>query len=192
MPDDAPPAGPSPEPADAEAIVQAVEAGTDGIHVPEELLVEPEETKVRPAEAQSLYARILAMGTGEKIKLALRGNKDVRLILARDPARLVRRLVLMNPRITDAEVIAVARNRSADEELLRLITQKREWMRNYQVRLALVTNPKTPLAISMRQLPTLGERDIRALAKSKNVPQAVATQARRMIASRQLPGGSGE
>ena len=54
-------------------------------------------------------------------------------------------------------------------------------MRNYQIRLALTTNPKTPVVISMRQVPTLSERDIRLLAKSKNVPQAVASQCRRIM-----------
>ena len=166
----------------AAPIVRAVEAGEDEIPVPEELLVEPPpDAPPRPVETQSLYAQILSMGTAEKIKLALRGNKDARLILARDGSKMIRRLVLMNPRISDAEVISVARNRSADEELLRLITQKREWMRNYQVRLALATNPKTPLVVAIRQISTLTERDLRNLAKSKNVSQTVAAQARRLL-----------
>ena len=85
---------------------------------------------------------------------ALRGNKDARTILMRDPNRLIRRFVLQNPRIGDGEVIAVARNRSADEELLRMINEKREWVRNYQVRHALATNPKTPLQIALRHVAT--------------------------------------
>jgi len=46
---------------------------------------------------------------------------------------------------------------------------------------ALATNPKTPLAVALRQLPTLGERDLRMLAKSRNVPQTVVAQARRLL-----------
>ena len=63
-----------------------------------------------------------------------------------------------------------------------MIAEKREWIRNYQVRQALVTNPKTPLPIALRQLASLGEQDVRLLARSRNVPQAVAAQARRMLA----------
>jgi len=121
------------------------------------------------------------MTIAEKIKLALRGNKDARSILIRDTNKLIRRLVLLNPRMSDGEVVAVARNRSADEELLRLITEKREWIRNYQVRLALATNPKTPLVLALKQLGSLGERDLRQIAKSRNVSQTVAAQARRLI-----------
>jgi hypothetical protein len=184
MPDpDAPPA------AEVEEIVRAVEAGEDQIAVPAEMLVEEPAPPAAPRpEATNLYHQILGMGTAAKIKLALRGNKDARLILVRDANKLIRRLVLMNPRISDAEVISVARNRSADEELLRLIAERREWMRNYQVRLALSTNPKTPLVIAMRQIGTLNERDLRALAKSKNVPAAVAAQARRLVVSKGAPG----
>jgi hypothetical protein len=166
-----------------DVIVRAVEAGKDGIAVPSELLVEADAEagateKVIP---QSMFAQIQGMGVHERIKLAMRGNKDARTILMRDPIRLVRRCVLQNPRITDGEVIAVARNRSADEELLRMINEKREWVRNYQVRHALSTNPKTPLPVALRHVGTLSERDMRFVAKSKNVPQAVAVQARRIL-----------
>lgn len=165
-----------------DTIVRAVEAGKDGIAVPAELLVE-KEGEPEKAVPQSLYARIVAMGVHEKIKLAMRGNKDARTILVRDPIRLIRRCVLQNPRISDGEVISIARNRSADEELLRMINEKREWVRNYQVRHALTTNPKTPLPVALRHVATLTERDLRFIAKSKNVPQGIAVQARRILLS---------
>jgi hypothetical protein len=56
-------------------------------------------------------------------------------------------------------------------------------VRNYRVRHALATNPKTPLAVALRHVSSLGERDLRLIAKSKNVPQTVAVQARRILAS---------
>jgi len=170
---------------DAEAIAQAVEAGTDGITVPAELLVEPEQPA--PPLARSLYAQIIVMGIGEKIKLALRGNRDARAILIRDAQKLIRRFVLQNPRVSDTEVIAVARNRSTDEELLRIIFDRREWMRNYQVRLALATNPKSPLVLALKQLATLTDGDLRLLAKSKNVSATVASQARRILLTMREP-----
>ena len=172
---------------DGDAIVAAVEAGTDSIELPPPLV---EETGEPPPElARSLHAQIATMGMAAKIKLALRGNKDARQILVRDPNKLVRRLVLQNPRIADSEVLAITHNRTVDEELLRIISDRRQWMRNYQVRLGLATNPKTPIAVALKQLPALGERDMRALAKSRNVPQAVAVQARRILATRN-PGGA--
>ena len=176
---------PEADEAEAEAITRAVEAGNDGIAVPPELLVEPEQAA--PPLARSLYAQIILMSIGEKIKLALRGNRDARAILIRDSQKLIRRFVLQNPRVSDTEVIAVARNRSADEELLRMIIDRREWMRNYQVRLAVASNPKTPLVLALKQLATLTDGDLRLLSKSKNVSATVASQARRILLTTRAP-----
>jgi len=177
------PEGPEPSDEEVGELVRAIEAGEDGIVVPAEMLVEPE-TPPAPA-ARSLYAQILTMKVGQKIKLALRGNHDARMILIRDTNKLIRRFVLLNPRISDNEIIGIAKNKSADDELIRMVTERREWMRNYQVRLGLATNPKTALPVALRQIPTLDERDVRNIAKSKNVPQAVAAHARRLIFTKQ-------
>jgi hypothetical protein len=79
----------------------------------------------------------------------------------------------------------VARNRNLDVELLRKIGDHKHWTRNYQVKLALVSNPKAPLATALHFVSSLMERDIRLLAKSKNVSQTVAAQARRILLQRQ-------
>ena len=160
-------------------LVRTIVAGPDTIGVPAELMEEPDAAV--PPPPRSLYAQILTMGIAEKLKLALRGNKDARAILIRDSSKLIRRFVMQNPRLSDAEVIAIARNRSSDDELLRVIIERREWMRNYQVRLALATNPKTPLPVALKLIPTLGERDLRFIAKSRNVSQAVVANARRLL-----------
>ena len=98
-----------------EAVAESVRAGTDAIAVPSALLEE------KPVEQRSLVDRIRDMTVSERIKLALRGNKESRMILLRDSNKLIRRFVLQNPRITDEEIIALSKNRSADEELLRLL-----------------------------------------------------------------------
>ena len=169
-------------PEDLEAIAARVERGDDPYPVPEELLVEPENGA--PVN-KSLFAQILLMRVGERVKLALRGNRDARMILIRDPNRLIQRFVLRNPRISDEEVISVARNRNADTDLLRIIGDHKHWSRNYQVRLGLVTNPKTPLAIALHFVSGLTERDLRFLVKSKNVSATVVAQVRRLLMQRE-------
>ncbi len=158
-----------------------IQSGRDSIAVPAELLEEREPEK-RPN--LNLAAQIQGMGVGQKIKLALKGNRDARMILIRDSSRIVQRFVLNNPRITEDEIVALAKNRSIDRELLDQICRRKEWLANYQVKLALATNPKTPLAIAVRLVPTLLPRDLRALAKSKNVPSAVNGMAKRLVIER--------
>ena len=121
----------------------------------------------------------------EKIKLALKGNKETRTLLLRDSNRIVQNFVLQNPRITEEEITALACNRNTEGELLRRVADNREWIKYYPVRLGLTGNPRTLLAIALHLLPPLRERDIRDLARSKNVPIAVSTQAKRLI----LQGG---
>jgi hypothetical protein len=135
---------------------------------------------------RSFITRVRFMSVAERIKLALRGNKEVRVVLLRDTNKVVARLVLQNPRLSEDEVVSLCHNRNTDEEILRQVAARREWTKNYQVRLGLVSNPKTPTPLALRFLATISEKDMQRLAKSKNVPDAVATAARRTIVSRQL------
>jgi hypothetical protein len=168
--------------AEIQAIAESIERGDDSYIVPEEMLVEPEPDK--PVN-KSLYNQIVHMKVGERVKLALKGNRDARMILIRDPNRLIQRFVLQNPRITDDEVLVLARNRNLEADLLRLIGDHKHWPRNYPIKLALVTNPKTPLAVALRFVSNLMERDLRFLAKSKNISSTIAGQARRLILQRE-------
>lgn len=177
-----------------EAMVRAIENGEDDYPVPEELLVDVEPEPDRPPQEEeekrlSLSAQIRGMGVGQKIKLALKGGREARGLLFRDANRIIKRLVLQNPRLSEDEMITMAKNRSEDVEFLESIAKKKEAAKNYQIRLALVTNPKTPIPLSMRLVNTLFERDLRQIAKSKNVPAAVNSAAKRLLFQRESKQG---
>lgn len=140
-------------------------------------------------EAGALWVRIGRMPVAARIKLALAGNRSARQVLGRDPLRLVQRCLLANPRITQEEVLAFAKNRSQHGEILRIIGAQRDWVRHYPIRVALVLNPKTPLPVSLRLLGGVVDRDMRTIARSRNVPTAIQAQARRVIL-RRGPGGA--
>jgi hypothetical protein len=162
-----------------EELATEIEEGRDSIPVPEELLAD-----AAPAREKNLQAQIAGMSVGERLKLALKGGREARQILIRDGSHLVQRFVLQNPRVTEEEIVLLAKNRNVDRELLEFVCKKKEWVANYQVRHALVTNPKTPLLLSMRYVRTLLMRDLRQLAKSKNVPSAVNSAAKRLVLER--------
>ena len=168
----------SDEEAAAYAITQAIEAGTDGIAVPGDLLVEGATV---PRQNPSLYNELAAMNVSQKLKLALRGNRDARTLLARDNNKIIRRFVLNNPMLTEEEIINIARDKNATEEVLRVISERGDWVKSYGVRRALATNPKTPLVIALKQLATLLVNDLGRIARSKDVPQAIVIQARKMV-----------
>jgi hypothetical protein len=159
-------------------ISRAIEAGSDRIAVPGDLLVEG---ATQPRRNPTLYNEIAAMNMAQKIKLSLRGNRDARTLLSRDNNKTVRRFVLNNPMITEEEIANIARDRNSTEDVLRFISERGDWLKSYGVRRALATNPKTPLPIAMKQLATLLMQDLERIAKSKDVPQAIVIQARKMV-----------
>jgi hypothetical protein len=138
----------------------------------------------------NLTQRILKMSIAEKIKLATLGNKEARGILVRDPNKLVALAAIHSPRITDGEIMAQANNKAAHEDVLRSIYASKEWTKEYPVKLALVKNPKVPVAVTMRFLATLRESDVKDLAKNKNVPSGVQVLAKRMMEKKNAPKAS--
>jgi hypothetical protein len=129
----------------------------------------------------SKYQMALELSVGEKIKLALTGDKEWRSLFIKDANKLVSSGVLKNPRITDGEVLAVAKSKSSNDELIRLITMNNEWLKNYEIKRALVMHNRTPLPKALRFMGILSEKDIKALAKSREISSVIANAARRML-----------
>jgi hypothetical protein len=132
-------------------------------------------------EGQSVYQQIMHMGVAEKVKAALTGDKEWRKLLIRESNKLVSAAVLKNPRVSDGEVLAVVNNKSSNEELIRIVTMNREWMKNYAIKQALVVHPRTPPALALRYMNILSERDLKTLSKSREISQVIANNARRML-----------
>ena len=132
-------------------------------------------------EYLSKYKLAQVMGIGEKIKMALSGDKEWRKILIKDANKLVSSGVIKNPRMTDAEVLIVLKSGVQNDEIIRLICANKEWVKNYQIRKALIENPKTPVASALRYLGTMGEKDVANYAKSRNITSVISTQAKRML-----------
>jgi hypothetical protein len=124
------------------------------------------------------------MSVMQKIKLARMGNKEARGLLVRDRNRLVATAAIRSPKITENEVEGFAKARNLSEEVLRVISNNREWTRNYTVKLGLSMNPKCPVGTSIKFLNFLHERELRAIMKSKDVPSVVSTHARRLLAKK--------
>lgn len=135
------------------------------------------------ADVESETKRIAMMGVMEKMKLAMRGTREQRATLIRDPNRLVSASVLSSPKLTDTEVEAFAKMGSVAEEVLRIIGSNRSWTKSYGVVAALVRNPKTPLSMSMHLLQRINDRDIRMLVIDRNVPEPLRIAARKRLST---------
>ena len=130
---------------------------------------------------ESVRARVAGMSVPDRLRLALRGGRTERAVLAGDPSKAVALAVLSNPGLNEAEVEGLARLAQAHEEVLRGIAGHRGWIRRYGVVVALVRNPRTPIAISLVLLGRLQERDVRLASTDRNIPDVVRTSARRKL-----------
>ncbi len=135
-------------------------------------------------ERVSMLNRVLRMGMKDRMKLAMKGDREARNILIRDPNRIVAQAVVQNPKITEQEVEKIAAMRTVPEEVLRLVATSRVWARNYQIMLKLSTNPRTPLTNSMSILTRLQTKDLISISKNKNVSEAIRKQAFRLSSAR--------
>jgi hypothetical protein len=142
---------------------------------------EDEEYVEESEEHHNKYQLAQIMGVGDKIKMAMTGDKEWRSILIKDSNKQVSGAVIKNPRISENEVLNIAKSAIQNDEILRVICNNKEWVKNSQIRKALVENHRTPLHTALRFMATLSDKDLAMLAKSKNVSTVISTQARRLL-----------
>ncbi len=141
------------------------------------------EGEVAP-ERISLIRRVMLMSVKDRVKLAMKGDREARAILIRDSNKVVATGVINNPRITDKEVESISAMRTVSDEVLRLIAQNRAWARNYPVIHNLARNPRTPIATAINVLMRLQTKDLQNISQNRNVSEAVRRQAQRLAQTR--------
>lgn len=137
-----------------------------------------------PPERVSLIRRIMFMNARDRMKLAMKGDREARSILIRDSNRVVATAVVQNPRVTDQEVENIAAMRTVADEVLRLISLNRNWARSYAIIHNLVRNPRTPLPTVISTLPRIRTKDLKNLSQNRNVSEAARRQALRLSQAR--------
>ncbi len=129
------------------------------------------------AKRESLFQRLARMKVVERVQLALKGNREERLALIRDPCKVVQRAVLQSPKLSDSEVEGFAAMANLSEDILRVIARNRNFLKNYVIVKNLLNNSKTPLDVSLHLLPRLTPLDLRMLTTNKNIPDTLRTMA---------------
>ncbi len=115
-----------------------------------------------------------------KIKLTRGASRTLRAILIRDTNQSVALSVVNNAAMSDDEIAQVAASRSVIDEVLTVISRRREWLAKYKICLALAKNPRIPVGVAVKLLPKLSVRDLRAMSKDRNVSDAVRSSAGRL------------
>jgi hypothetical protein len=156
---------------------------------PEEPVLSEEEAQARylgpeeraDAEKVSTLQKIYLLSTAEKTLVAIKGSREERAILIRDPNRLVCAAVLSSPRLTEAEIESFSAMTNVSDYVLRVIGGHPEWTKRYAIMKNLVCNPHTPIEVALRFVPRLNQRDLRSIAKDRNVREAIRRAAQKFI-----------
>jgi hypothetical protein len=135
------------------------------------------------ADRESVTQLLAKMSFPDRLKAALKGTREMRAILVRDPNKMIAGAVLSSPKLTEAEVEGIAKMASVAEEVLRTIGSNRAWMKSYKIVLGLAKNPKTPVAMSLNLMSRLQDRDIAKLAVDRNIPEPLRVAARKRVAA---------
>jgi len=173
-----------PEQAKAAAAAAAAQAEVDA------KTLQMREAQAKATERVSTLQKIARLSVGDRVQLAMKGNKEERFILIRDGSKVVSSAVLESPKLTDAEVETFAAMKNVQESVLRDIARKRKFMKNYAVIRSLVNNPRCPLDLSLGLMNHLLVNDLKGLSMNKNVPDTLRKLAHKSFKQKSAPGGS--
>lgn len=136
-----------------------------------------------PSEARRMATvqRLAAMTVSEKIKAAMRGSREERNVLIRDPNKLVSLAVLSSPKVNENDIESYAKMANVSEDVLRVIGTTRAWTKSYAVVRGLAFNPKSPIAVSMTLVSRLVERDLKLLSTDRNIAEPVKVLVRKAL-----------
>jgi hypothetical protein len=105
-------------------------------------------------------------------------------------------IALDNAYLTEAQVLKVLSREKIPPGIVRAISQHRKWSISYNVRLALVRHPLSPLATVLAYLPELTVSDLRELASpgivSESLRKYLQAEVQRRIRGREKSAGEGD
>ena len=179
---------------DGDVDVQALlgEVHPDGEQAAEDAKILSEKENLKEEEITDLRTLISKANLPGKVKLAMFGNATCRAILITSGNKLIQLCVLKNPKIQEREIEAYSKNPNISGAVLRAISGNRQWIRSYEIKKNLVCNPKTPQDISLKWMRFLHESEIKSISRSKNIPGAVVTQARKIVQAEEMRKSGGK
>jgi hypothetical protein len=140
-------------------------------------------------DKSAIWTRLQFMSVSQKVQLAFRGDRMVRMLLVRDRNKLICSAVMRNPRMSEQEVEAIAGMRNVDEEVLRLLGTRRDWIAKYNIMLTLCRNPKAPVGVVLPFINRLTLRDLKGLKDDKGVQQVIREMAKKAYLLRTQKSG---
>ena len=71
---------------------------------------------------ESTVQKIASLNVAQRMTLAMKGSREERAVLVRDPNKIVAVAVLSSPKLTETEVESIAKMANVSDEILRMIS----------------------------------------------------------------------
>ena len=117
------------------------------------------------------------MRIGDRVSLARIATPAVLPGLLADLEPRVAEAALLNPRLRETDLVDALRQAEASACLIQAVAASRRWSERYAVRLALVLQSRTPLAVALAQVSSLVKGDLRRVAETRGVRPLVQAAA---------------
>ncbi len=124
------------------------------------------------------------MRFGDRITLARIATPALLGLLLRDAESRVVLAALENARLREEDLATVLRRDDVPAALVEGVSASSRWSSCYAVRLALVLQPRTPLALALQQISALVPRDLRRVADETRLHPLVRASARALLEPR--------
>jgi hypothetical protein len=106
---------------------------------------------------------------GERKSLARSHDRTLIARVLRDPHPHVIKILLGNPALTETDIVRLCAGRPVLADVLREVFRSPKWIVRYQVKVALLLNPCTPLDIALQLAPLLTAQDLRRAASANDL-----------------------
>src|SRR5580658_9920489 len=120
--------------------------------------------EIRRVAEELMITRVPQLPIGQKLTLARRGPaRVVGALLAEGHSRTIK-LALANAFLTESQVLKVLAKPGVPERVVAAIAQHPRWAVQYNVRVALLRNPHTPIPVVLDFLPNLTMRELEGVS----------------------------
>lgn len=139
---------------------------------------------VRTRAEALVLERLPDMRLGDRIAVARMATPLVLRALLRAGEPRVTHAGLLNPRLREEDLLTVMRADDVPVVLLEQAARSRRWSGSYNVRLELVVQPRTPLALALAQITSLVRRDLVRVSRGRGLRPLLQAAAQRAAEGR--------
>lgn len=140
--------------------------------------------ELRRIAEELILARLDQLPLGQKMALARRGSGRIAAALLLDGLAQVFPLALDNSFLTESQVLKLLSRDDVPPNVVAALSRHRKWSLLYNIRMALVRQPLTPLARVLSFLPDLTLGDLDELTAAKSLSPSMRQYIRHEVAAR--------